>query len=809
MSSLGSLFVTLEAKSADFNKAVESAEDRLKNFSDAAEGLAVAAGAAFVGMAAAMGVAVKAAGEQEQAEVRLAAAARATGQAVDVSAMAAYAGELQKLTGISDDASLGVASVLTSFRLNEDQIKATLPLLQDLSAAFGVDMQGAAMALGRTLETGSNALGRMGVVLNDTEKDALENADAQGRLAIVLDKLRGSVGGTAEAMGGTALGSAQRLASAFGELAEALGGLVLGPVTDALGSMADAVNSVAEWVGGLSDGTKALLGWLGLAATAITGAAAGFLGLAAAAVKVHAIFAGLKALGLVEAIGGWSGALDGMKAAALGLLKALLPIVAIGGAIAGIAGSVSMLQTELTGTDQERQALRGRMGMTGQEGATDIPRLVGKALVESIKEGLDPLVEAFSDMGDVVEKTTASVSTMGQTFSPAASGGGGKAGPANFNFDTNGAAVALDGFILEVESATMDFADAGLAEQASQAIGDLGLTVRSSAASLGATMEETWRGAATNVEAFGIGLSEGLTQALGPLGGFVDTLIAGSSQGGLWGALGSLIASLLSKLGPFQDMLDQIVGILGDLLGRILGPLFTALQPLIDMVGMLADYIGTALLPVFNLLGAVMSLIVMIIGGIIWTVAKTVQGIAHGINEFLSWIGATEMDTSGLDESVAGLESKIEQAGENWMNLSHAAIDPTFDPSPDQPAEEAAAAAVSDQVVDLGDDIEDTGSAVQDFGDTMAEVNQELNNVPQGLKLAAARFEAITADASVQTSAPGAMAPMIFYIETVTTEAQSGQELAETLEGWARTRRLAEGGSSMPGRTAPFRGGGG
>ncbi|MEA3340116.1 MAG: phage tail length tape measure family protein, partial [Chloroflexota bacterium] len=103
---------------------------------------------------------------QEQAERKLAAVIRATGQAAGFTAgdMETMASSLQDVTTFGDEAILGMQSMLLTFKsIQGDALERTTELALDLSAAFGQDLQSSALQLGKALEdpkTGLTALRR-------------------------------------------------------------------------------------------------------------------------------------------------------------------------------------------------------------------------------------------------------------------------------------------------------------------------------------------------------------------------------------------------------------------------------------------------------------------------------------------------------------------------------------------------------------------------------------------------------------------------------------------------------------------------
>jgi phage-related minor tail protein len=167
---------------------------------------------------------------QEQAEVRLAAVLRATGDAAGYSAfeMQQHAAELQSLTIFGDEAIIEMQAVLATFRNVQDEVfRRTTEVALDLASVFGGDLTSQAKTLGMALENpieGMSRLRRVGVSLSEQQREQIrvmqEAGDMVGAQTALLDVLEQQVGGTARAIGETATASFQRLSNAIGDTRE-------------------------------------------------------------------------------------------------------------------------------------------------------------------------------------------------------------------------------------------------------------------------------------------------------------------------------------------------------------------------------------------------------------------------------------------------------------------------------------------------------------------------------------------------------------------------------------------------------------
>jgi len=161
--------------------------------------------------------------DQEDAVTRLDSALRNTGiYTADVSnRMQTLAGNLQKVTTYGDETTLAAMGIFQSFaKLNEDGISKTIPLVQDLAARLGMDLNNAAMLVGKAIGSGTNALGRYGLEM-ETGSSKTE------RLTQVMAWLKSGFEGTAEAMGTTYSGRLKIIKNLMDEYKETLGKFIL------------------------------------------------------------------------------------------------------------------------------------------------------------------------------------------------------------------------------------------------------------------------------------------------------------------------------------------------------------------------------------------------------------------------------------------------------------------------------------------------------------------------------------------------------------------------------------------------------
>jgi hypothetical protein len=166
---------------------------------------------------------VKAAEEQENAENRLTQALIASGKYSKESAasLVEYADALQGSTKYANENIVSASALIQSLgRLDEDALKkATLSAL-NLSTALGIDLNTAALAVGKAAAGSAAALGRYGIHIEDG------NTKAE-TFAKTLDALNTRFGGAAESAVNTYSGALARLTNQRADETKAIGNVII------------------------------------------------------------------------------------------------------------------------------------------------------------------------------------------------------------------------------------------------------------------------------------------------------------------------------------------------------------------------------------------------------------------------------------------------------------------------------------------------------------------------------------------------------------------------------------------------------
>jgi hypothetical protein len=221
---------------------------------------------------------VTATSEAQKAQAQLAATLKST-EGVSGQTQAsinAHAAALQRMTSFGDDAIIGAQSLLLMFDKirNETFPQATKTVL-DLAQAMGMDLNSAAMLLGKALqspEQAAAALTRAKIKLSKEQESLIQKfmavndvAKAQG---VILDAINQKVGGSAEAYRKTLGGALDALKEAWGDLFEVSeeksAGVVsaIESITETLPKLSDALNvsllTFDVWIGELVKGWSQL-----------------------------------------------------------------------------------------------------------------------------------------------------------------------------------------------------------------------------------------------------------------------------------------------------------------------------------------------------------------------------------------------------------------------------------------------------------------------------------------------------------------------------------------------------------------------
>ena len=209
----------LKKKLNEADGAVENNSSKISEFGKKAAAAFAVAAAAAVAYGTKLAVdGVKAAIEDEQAQLRLAAALRSATGATDAQIKATEDMILKTslATGVADDKLRPAMQRLAVSTKDTEEAQKLLNLALDISKGRGIELETVANALGRAQDGNTTALGRLGLGLSKAELATLTFTQVQERLSDLY-------GGAAAANAETFQGKIDRLKVGFDEAKESLG----------------------------------------------------------------------------------------------------------------------------------------------------------------------------------------------------------------------------------------------------------------------------------------------------------------------------------------------------------------------------------------------------------------------------------------------------------------------------------------------------------------------------------------------------------------------------------------------------------
>jgi hypothetical protein len=221
----------LKKKLGEADKAVENNSSKISEFGKKAAAAFAVAAAAAVAYGTKLAIdGVKAAIEDEQAQLRLANALREATGATDAQIKATEDMILQTslATGVADDQLRPAFQRLAVSTKDTTKAQELLNLALDISKGRGLELETVANALGRAQDGNTTALGRLGLGLSKAELSTLSFTEVQQKLS---DLYGGAAADNAE----TFQGKIDRLKVGFDEAKEALGVALLPQVERFIG----------------------------------------------------------------------------------------------------------------------------------------------------------------------------------------------------------------------------------------------------------------------------------------------------------------------------------------------------------------------------------------------------------------------------------------------------------------------------------------------------------------------------------------------------------------------------------------------
>lgn len=194
---------------------------------------AVAGTAALAGMTKVMSESIELAKVQEEAEAKLGAVLRATGNAAgyNLDQLTAMAGAMQGVTTVGDETIIAGQAILATFKqIKGDAFEGATQAALDMSAVMNQDLKSSMVQIGKAMNDpikGLSSLTRVGVTFTDEQKELIttlqESGDMMGAQSVILDELNSQFGGAAAALRATYGGAVNAASNALGDLQEQIG----------------------------------------------------------------------------------------------------------------------------------------------------------------------------------------------------------------------------------------------------------------------------------------------------------------------------------------------------------------------------------------------------------------------------------------------------------------------------------------------------------------------------------------------------------------------------------------------------------
>jgi hypothetical protein len=213
----------LKNKLNQADNAVETNSEKISAFGKKAAAAFAVAAAAAVAYGTKLAVdGVKAAIEDEQAQLRLAAALRSATGATEgqIKATEDFILQTSLATGVADDQLRPAMQRLAVSTKDTEEAQRLLSLALDISKGRGLDLEQVANALGRAQDGNTASLGRLGLGLSKAELATLSFTEIQTKLSDLY-------GGAAATNAETFQGKIDRLKVGFDEAKESLGTALL------------------------------------------------------------------------------------------------------------------------------------------------------------------------------------------------------------------------------------------------------------------------------------------------------------------------------------------------------------------------------------------------------------------------------------------------------------------------------------------------------------------------------------------------------------------------------------------------------
>src|SRR3990167_380884 len=223
---------------------------------------------------------------QEQAIARLRAGLKNTTPEWEkgVDSLIKYASELQKVTTFGDEQIISAQGMLSTFMLNDKQIKKLTPSILDMAAALEktggqeADLQQISILLGKAIGGEdvaglAGALRRVGVVMTEAQTEILKTGKMEERINTITEIVSQNFGGFAKEAAGTYTGKMVQMKNAISDTKEMLGEAVMQGISPYIVSLTNSIIRTNDAIGAQNSLASAIYRIIGFFQALANGAA--------------------------------------------------------------------------------------------------------------------------------------------------------------------------------------------------------------------------------------------------------------------------------------------------------------------------------------------------------------------------------------------------------------------------------------------------------------------------------------------------------------------------------------------------------
>lgn len=153
-----------------------------------------------------------------------------------------YASELQKTSTFSDEAILSTQSMLTTFGLAGKTMKDATQSTLDLASGLGIDLNSAALLVGKAFAGETGTLSRYGIIID-------ENIPRSEKFAAAIQQINQRFGGEAAAATQTFSGRVAVLGNQFDDIKEKIGAGIIPVLEIYVTHIQNIMTAMTEWGG--------------------------------------------------------------------------------------------------------------------------------------------------------------------------------------------------------------------------------------------------------------------------------------------------------------------------------------------------------------------------------------------------------------------------------------------------------------------------------------------------------------------------------------------------------------------------------